>query len=136
MDPQADLRRLTTRAAATLLVAVLVGCTVLPGAGTVTVGVYGREGWEPSTDLVLQIDDRTFDGFGGLASAEVTGLVDVYVIERDTCESRIGFRADPGSRHLIRLGADDVEVRELVADEPMDAGPLLGAVPPLDCPAR
>lgn len=99
-------------------------------------GVYGRDGWEPPTDLVLQIGDQTFQGFGGVATADVSFPVDVYVIDRTTCESRIGFRADPGSRHVIRLGADDVEVRGLVAGELMDAGPLLGTVPPLNCPAR
>ena len=124
------------RATAALLASILAGCAVLPGAGNVTVGVYGRAGWEPSTELVIQIGDATFEGFGGSVSAEVTGPVDVFVLERRTCESRIGFRANPGSRHLVRLSADGVEVREMVADEPMDAGPLLGGVSPLNCQPR
>lgn len=119
-----------------LLCLLLPSCAGLSVGAEITVAVYGSNGWEPQTELVLQIGDQTFSGFGGVASGRAGGSVDVYVIERETCESRIGFRAEPGSRHLIRLASGSVESRELVADEPLDAGPALEPVPPLDCPER
>lgn len=124
-----------TRAPGVILAVIVAGCAVLPQGEQVTVAIHGRSGWRPPTELVLQIGHETFEGFGGVVAVPVDGPVDVYVVERMSCESRIGFRAIPGGRYVVRLGKANAELRELMGDEPMDAGPLLGPAPPLDCPA-
>lgn len=96
------------------------------------VAVYGPADSTAPGDLVLEVGDTAWYGYGGVVSVEAEAGLEVRLVERGTCRIYARLMAPAGTMWVIRFGADGSVTTKAVDD--MDAGPALAARPPSGCP--
>jgi hypothetical protein len=98
----------------------------------VTVAVHGPRDSEPPEELILQIGDTGWFGYGGVASVDARGSLPVRLIGRESCTVYASLVALPGSAWIIRFGEDGPVSLEDWTGRGMDSGPAL-VERPLGC---
>ena len=117
-----------------VLAYAVAGCVNAPN-GTTCVAVHGTANSDPPEELVLEIGNAAWLGFGGVVSVETANTVPVRLVGRESCRVFAQFAARPGSKTVIRFAADgSVRVEDLTAMD-IDAGPALPERQLSGCPA-
>lgn len=103
--------------------------------GQLWVAVTGPADSEGPEDLVLEIGDTAWFGYGGVISVETQSALDVRLVGRESCRSYAGFEAPAGTKWVIRFADDGTVGVEDWTGRLMDLGPALGEREPSGCPA-
>ncbi len=133
------MNALSPRAA---LVAVLVVVVLLTGVviaiaareSAVWVAVTGPQGSEPPEELVLEIGNTAWHGYGGVASVQSFVALRVRLMGTAGCNVYADFVAPPRTSWVIRFLPDGSTTVEDWSGRAMEAGPALGARPATGCP--
>ena len=107
--------------------------TVSEPASQTWVAVHGPGDSEAPEDLVLEIGDTAWFGYGGIVSVETAGVLDVRLVGRESCRSYASFSAAAGTRWVIRFAEDGTVGMEDWTGQGMDSGPALGEREPSGC---
>lgn len=107
--------------------------TVSALAGQTWVAVTGPANSEAPEDLVLEIGDTAWFGYGGVVGVETAGVLEVRLVGRESCRSYASFSAAAGSMWVIRFAQDGTVGVEDWTGQGMDAGPALGEREPSGC---
>lgn len=102
--------------------------------GQTWIAVTGPAGSEGPEDLVLEIGDTAWFGYGGVVSVEAAGALDVRLVGRDSCRSYANFSAPAATMWVIRFAEDESVRIEDWTGKAMDTGPALGEREPSGCP--
>ena len=102
-------------------------------SGRTWVMVTGPADSEAPEDLVLEIGDTAWLGYGGVASVETEEALDVRLIGQESCRSFAAFSAPPASMWVIRFAADGTVAVEDVTGGAMELGPALTERDPSGC---
>jgi hypothetical protein len=104
--------------------------------GQMWVAVTGPANSEAPEDLVLEIGDTAWFGYGGVVSVETQSALGVRLVGRESCRSYASFEAPAGTMWVIRFADDGTAGVEDWTGQGMDSGPALGEREPSACPAR
>jgi hypothetical protein len=102
--------------------------------GQTWVAVTGPANFEAPEDLVLEIGETAWFGYGGVVSVETQSALDVRLVGRESCRSYASFEAPAGTMWVIRFADDGTVAIEDWTGRGMDAGPALGEREPSGCP--
>jgi hypothetical protein len=116
------------------LLAFAAATCVTPRSGPTWVAVTGPANSEGPEQLVLEIGNAAWQGYGGVVSVETTIPLPVRLVGRASCQVYASFTAHPGSKTVIRFAADGAVDIEDWTTRDLDAGPALGESLPTGCP--
>jgi hypothetical protein len=102
--------------------------------GRTWVAVTGPANSEAPEDLVLEIGNGAWFGYGGVVSVEAESPLAVRLVGRETCRIYAGFTAPTGTMWVVRFASDGRATIEDWTGRGMDAGPALGEREPSECP--
>ncbi len=97
------------------------------------VAVTGPANSEAPEDLVLEIGDTAWLGYGGVVSVKAAGVLDIRLVGRESCRSYVSFSAAARSMWVIRFAEDGTVGVEDWTGRGMEAGPALGEREPSGC---
>ena len=93
-----------------LAVFALAGCATFPTPpglpGQTWVMVTGPANSGAPEDLVLEIGETAWQGYGGVVSLEAQSALDVRLVGRESCRSYASFSAPVGTMWVIRFAGD------------------------------
>jgi hypothetical protein len=117
-----------------ILGVVVAGCMRPASPAAMTwVAVVGPRDSEAPEDLVLEIDDAAWHGYGGVVSVSKSSEARVRLVGLPSCRTYAQFTAAPGSMSVIRFAPDGTVRIEDWTARGVDAGPGLGERPPSGC---
>lgn len=96
------------------------------------VGVFGPRDSTAPGDLVLEIGNTAWNGYGGVVSVASDRVLLVRLVERRSCRVYAAFAAPAGSLWVIRFSSTGWVTVTPVDD--IEAGPGLGERAPSGCP--
>ena len=108
-----------------VLAMAAAGCGLPPAEVTVT--VTGPADWEPPEELVLEIGDTGWHGSRGVAGVVIDAIVEVRLVDAESCRSYMSLFAEPGTSWVIRFDASGAAHVEDWTGRDIDLGP---AMPP------
>ena len=98
------------------------------------ISVTGPAGSHPPEELVLEIRDRAWDGYGGVVSVATRDAVDVRLVGLAGCRTYAQFSAPPGSAWVIRFTEEGSARLEDWTGRGIETGPGLPDRPASGCP--
>lgn len=121
---------------AVLVVVVLLAGVVIAIAAresAVWVHVTGPQGSEPPEELVLEIGNTAWHGYGGVASVQSFVALRVRLVGTAGCSVYAEFVAPPRTSWVIRFQPDGSTAVEDWSGRAVDSGPALVARPASGC---
>lgn len=108
--------------------------SLTPARELTWVAVTGPAGFLPPEDLILEMADMAWYGYGGVVSVPTSGSTEVRLVGRETCRTYAEFVSKSGSKTVIRFSKDgQVEIEDWTGRN-IDAGPALAHRQMSDCP--
>jgi hypothetical protein len=101
----------------------------------ILVAVTGPANSDVPEDLVLEVGDTAWFGYGGVVSVETQSALGVRLVGRESCRSYASFEAPAGTMWVVRFADNGTVGVEDWTGRGMDAGPALGEREPSGCPA-